>query len=118
MNAAAVTFNYHSELHPPQAVAVTRTHGYRSSKTARFGKRATRTDVWINPRWRRRQRPVRTDDGALQHGRHAVDGAPSVDEGCPEIENLAGERTRQLGIGRICCGRGAAVARIGHKTRR
>lgn len=44
-----VTFNYHSELHPPRAVAVTRTHGYRSSKTVRFGKRATRTDVWINP---------------------------------------------------------------------
>src|SRR5215472_9315616 len=44
-----VTFNYHSELHPPQAVAITRTHGYRSSKKVHFGKRATRTDVWINP---------------------------------------------------------------------
>jgi hypothetical protein len=44
-----VNFNYHSELHPPQAVAVTRTHGYRPSKRVRFGRRATRTDVWINP---------------------------------------------------------------------
>jgi hypothetical protein len=44
-----VTFNDHSELHPPQAVAITRTHGYRSSKKVHFGKRATRTDVWINP---------------------------------------------------------------------
>jgi hypothetical protein len=44
-----VVFNYHSELHPPQAVAITRTHGYRSSKKVRFGRRATRTDVWISP---------------------------------------------------------------------
>jgi hypothetical protein len=45
----SVTFNYHSELHPPQAVAVTRTHGYRPSMKVRPGRRATRTDVWINP---------------------------------------------------------------------
>ena len=44
-----VNFNYHSELHPPQAVAITRTHGYRPAKRVRFGRRATRTDVWINP---------------------------------------------------------------------
>lgn len=46
---AGVNFNYHSELHPPQAVAITRTHGYRSSKKVRSGRRATRTDVWISP---------------------------------------------------------------------
>jgi len=44
-----VTFNYSSELHPPQAVAITRTHGYRTSQQVHFGRRATRTDVWINP---------------------------------------------------------------------
>jgi hypothetical protein len=44
-----VNFNYHSELHPPNAVAITRTHGYRPSKKLRFGRRATRTDVWISP---------------------------------------------------------------------
>lgn len=44
-----VTFNYHSELHPPQAVAITRTHGYRTSQRVHFGRRATRADVWINP---------------------------------------------------------------------
>jgi hypothetical protein len=44
-----VTYNYHSELHPPDAVAITRTHGYRPSRKVRFGRRATRTDVWINP---------------------------------------------------------------------
>jgi hypothetical protein len=44
-----VTFNYHSELHPPQAVAITRTHGYRPAKRMRFGRRGTRTDVWISP---------------------------------------------------------------------
>jgi hypothetical protein len=44
-----VDFNYHSELHPPQAVAITRTHGYRSSRKSKGGRPATRTDVWISP---------------------------------------------------------------------
>jgi hypothetical protein len=43
-------FNYHSELHPPQAVAVSRLgagHGF--SRRRRGGRVATRTDVWITP---------------------------------------------------------------------
>jgi hypothetical protein len=44
-----VNFNYHSELHPPQAIAITRTHGYLSSRKFKGGRRATRTDVWISP---------------------------------------------------------------------
>ena len=45
-----VTWNYHSELHPPQAIAVTRTGGYSVVHGAvRFGRRSTRTDVWISP---------------------------------------------------------------------
>ena len=44
-----VTFNYHSELHPPQAVALTRTGGYAFRRLVRPGKLATRTDVWISP---------------------------------------------------------------------
>jgi hypothetical protein len=43
-----VTFNYHSEVHPLQAVAVSRIHGYDDSKESRAGGPATRTDVWIN----------------------------------------------------------------------
>jgi hypothetical protein len=43
-------FNYHSEIHPPQAVAVTRLGGgYSFTRRQRAGKRATRTDVWITP---------------------------------------------------------------------
>ena len=45
-----VTWNYHSELHPPQAVAVTRTGGYKHfAHDVRAGHRSTRTDVWISP---------------------------------------------------------------------
>jgi hypothetical protein len=44
-----VTFNFHSEVHPLQAVAVSRIHGYDDSKESRAGGLATRTDVWINP---------------------------------------------------------------------
>jgi len=44
-----VNFNYHSEVHPLQAVAITRTHGYRRFKAFHAGKPGTRTDVWINP---------------------------------------------------------------------
>jgi hypothetical protein len=46
-----VNFTYHSELHPPQAQAVTRTGGYSfSAKTLRGSRHlATRTDVWISP---------------------------------------------------------------------
>lgn len=44
-----VNFNYHSEIHPPQMLAVSRTHGYAFSRAVRGGKRATRTDVWISP---------------------------------------------------------------------
>jgi len=44
-----VTFNYHSEVHPLQAVAVSRIHGYQDSKESRAGGPATRTDVRINP---------------------------------------------------------------------
>ncbi len=43
-------FNYHSEIHPPQAVAVTRLGGgYSFGRRRRSGRRATRTDVWITP---------------------------------------------------------------------
>ena len=43
-------WNYHSEIHPPQAVAVTRLGGgYSYSRRRRAGRRATRTDVWITP---------------------------------------------------------------------
>jgi len=43
-------FNYHSEIHPPQAVAVTRQGGgYSFSRRKRAGRRATRTDAWISP---------------------------------------------------------------------
>jgi hypothetical protein len=45
-----VNFNYHSEIHPPQAIAVSRLNqGYRFSKNMRSGRLATRTDVWISP---------------------------------------------------------------------
>jgi len=44
-----VTFNYHSEVHPLQAVAISRIHGYRTSRRVRGGGPATRTDVWISP---------------------------------------------------------------------
>ena len=45
-----VTFNYHSELHPPQALAVSRTgQGFAFAKKPRGGRPATRTDVWISP---------------------------------------------------------------------
>src|SRR5262249_1362018 len=44
-----VGFNYHAEVHPPQAVAVSRIHGYKSSAAPRAGKLASRTDVWISP---------------------------------------------------------------------
>ena len=45
-----VTWNYHSEMHPPQALAVTRTGGYSYSKlNRRAGRLSTRTDVWISP---------------------------------------------------------------------
>jgi hypothetical protein len=43
------TFNYHSEVHPPQAVAVVRDGAYGFSRAFRFGKRSVRTDVWISP---------------------------------------------------------------------
>src|SRR5207249_11599040 len=42
-------FNYHSEIPPPQAVAVTRLGGGYSPGRRRSGRRATRTDVWITP---------------------------------------------------------------------
>ena len=43
-------FNYHSELHPPQAVAVSRFRaGHAFSRRRRGGRLATRTDVWITP---------------------------------------------------------------------
>jgi len=42
-------WNYHSEIHPPQAVAVTRLGGGYSPGRRRVGRRATRTDVWITP---------------------------------------------------------------------
>ena len=43
-------FNYHSELHPPQAVAVSRLGaGHTFSRRRRGGRLATRTDVWITP---------------------------------------------------------------------
>ena len=43
-------FNYHSEIHPPQAVAVTRLGGgHAFGRRRRGGRRATRTDVWISP---------------------------------------------------------------------
>ncbi|TMB04296.1 MAG: hypothetical protein E6J70_04235 [Deltaproteobacteria bacterium] len=43
-------FNYHSEIHPPQAVMVSRTGGgHAFAKRRRGGRRATRTDVWISP---------------------------------------------------------------------
>jgi hypothetical protein len=43
-------FTYHSELHVPQAIAVSRVNqGYGFSKQVRSGRRAaTRTDVWIS----------------------------------------------------------------------
>ncbi len=44
-----VNFNYHSEVHPPQAAAVTRTGGYGFSKRVSRGRLSTRTDVWISP---------------------------------------------------------------------
>jgi len=41
-------FNYHSELHPPQAVAVSRPGaGHAFSRRRKGGRLATRTDVWI-----------------------------------------------------------------------
>ena len=40
-----VTWNYHSEMHPPQALAITRTGGYRYSKLNRSaGRLSTRTE--------------------------------------------------------------------------
>ncbi len=44
-----VTYNYHSELHPPRAVAVTRTGGYAFRHRVHGGRLSTRTDVWISP---------------------------------------------------------------------
>jgi hypothetical protein len=45
-----VTFNYHSELHPPHSIAVSRLgQGYHFVKPVRGGRLATRTDVWISP---------------------------------------------------------------------
>ncbi len=45
-----VVFNYNSEIHPPQATAVSRiAGGYAFSKRHRAGRRATRTDIWITP---------------------------------------------------------------------
>jgi len=45
-----VVFNYHSELHTPQAVAVSRVgRAYGFSRRSRGGHPATRTDVWISP---------------------------------------------------------------------
>ena len=47
---AGTVFNYHSEIHPPQAVAVTRLGGgYSFNRRRRAGRRATRTDIWITP---------------------------------------------------------------------
>ena len=44
-----VNFNYHSELHPPHEIAVSRVgKGYAYSKKVRGGPPATRTDVWIS----------------------------------------------------------------------
>ena len=44
-----VNFNYHSELHPPHAIAVSRLgKGYRFSRKLKGGPPATRTDVWIS----------------------------------------------------------------------
>jgi len=44
-----VDFNYHSELHPPHAIAVSRVgKGYGYSKKVKGGPPATRTDVWIS----------------------------------------------------------------------
>jgi hypothetical protein len=44
-----VSFGYHSELHPPQAVAVSRVgQGFAYHKTPRGGRSATRTEVWIS----------------------------------------------------------------------
>ena len=45
----SVNFNYHSELHPPQAIAITRTHRYRNSPQITRSPGATRADVWISP---------------------------------------------------------------------
>jgi hypothetical protein len=45
-----VNFNYHSELHPPQAVAISRMgQGYSPSGENGGPRLATRTDVWISP---------------------------------------------------------------------
>lgn len=45
-----VTFNYHSELHPPQAIAVSRVGaGHAFSRRRHGGRLGTRTDVWITP---------------------------------------------------------------------
>ncbi len=44
-----VNFNYHSELHPPHAIAVSRVgKGYAYTRKVRGGRLATRTDVWIS----------------------------------------------------------------------
>jgi hypothetical protein len=44
-----VNFNYHSELHPPHAIAVSRVgQGFAYTKRVRGGRPATRTDVWIS----------------------------------------------------------------------
>src|SRR2546422_7677763 len=42
-------FNYHSEIHPPQGVAVTRLGGGHSPGRRRAGRRATRTRAWGTP---------------------------------------------------------------------
>jgi hypothetical protein len=44
-----ITFNYHSEIHPPQAVAISRIGGYAFSPRFKSGRLSTRTDVWISP---------------------------------------------------------------------
>jgi hypothetical protein len=45
-----VNFNYHSEVHPPHAIAVSRLdQGYAFTRPVKAGRMATRTDVWISP---------------------------------------------------------------------
>ena len=49
-NCIGTVFNYHSELHPPQAVAVSRLGaGHAFSRRRKGGRLATRTDVWLTP---------------------------------------------------------------------
>lgn len=49
-SCVGVSFNFHSELHPPQAVAISRVgQGYFLSGRNGGPRLATRTDVWISP---------------------------------------------------------------------